>query len=179
MITVEELKSLILKAFVDVPPPPDWCIVESGEGDEPRAVQAAFAGIKNWRDISPEELDRAPNGLGSALSFFSDEAFRYYLQAYLIADLEGALESNDPVWHLTSGLTSEAKRDCVNCLRYGARTWWDASVYTFSVFTAEQAFAIASYLQYKVSAGDLLESDEASVAEALSNYWLSRCSVSP
>ena len=31
-------------------------------------------------------IDRAPDGFGSALSFFSDEAFRFYLPAYLIAD---------------------------------------------------------------------------------------------
>jgi len=38
-------------------------------------------------------LDRSPGGLASALSMFSHEAFRFYLPAYLIADIDGKLIS--------------------------------------------------------------------------------------
>jgi len=119
-------------------------------------------------------LDRAPDGLASALSFFSDEAFRYYLQAYLIADLSGALEYNDMVQKLTMGLTNEAKSELLNPIRYGARTWWDRSIYRYSVFTKEQVNAITAFLKYKLDSDDVIEPLQAELKKALDNYWMPR-----
>ena len=47
--------------------------------------------------MEPPFLDSAPDGLSSALAFFSDEAFRYYLPAYLLAALDRKLALADPV----------------------------------------------------------------------------------
>lgn len=41
----------------------------------------------------------------SALSFFSEAAFRFFFPAYLIADLRGELRTADPLFHLTGGFS--------------------------------------------------------------------------
>lgn len=170
-IEQRQVERQIRSAFAKVPHPGDWCLAGSVEGDEPRRVAAAFKGKKSWKKLDPAFLDAAPDGLASALSFFSDEAFRFYLPAYLLADLAGALESVSPVFHLTHGLTDATRAKRVNARRYGDRTWFQAAQYKFSVFSRAQAAAIAAYLAHK-AAGDALERKH--VGQALASYWTAR-----
>lgn len=149
MLDSEAVKSQIRKAFANVEFAGDWCLRGSNEGDEPYLLEQAFKGKRDWRSLDPAFLDRAPDGYASALSFFSDEAFRFFLPAYLIADVDGQLKMQDPVIRLTHGLTNDAKTAPVNPRRYGQRTWFDASSHKFSVFDREQAGAIVSYLNFK------------------------------
>lgn len=161
----------IRAVFAKVEPPPAWCLVNSHEGDEPARVAAAFKGKRRWDRLAPAFLDAAPDGLGSALSFFSDEAFRFYLPGYMIADLHGRLESVDPVFHLTHGLTAASRTELLNPRRYGARTWFDQACHRFSVFTRPQAGAIVSYLRIRARRE---EADRPEVEQALASYWLAR-----
>lgn len=158
-------------AFAKVPAPPDWCLVDSHEGDEPRRVAAAFKGKKSWKRLDAELLDHAPDGLASALSFFSDEAFRFFLPAYLLADLAGALERVDPVFHLTHGLTEGTRAKRVNARRYGDRTWFQVAQYKMAVFSEAQAKAIAAYLERKAEADEHARDE---IREALASYWRGR-----
>src|SRR5688500_13893889 len=96
----ERIKALIRSAFASVERPGNWALRGSNEGDEPYQVEAAFQDKEDWRQLEPSFLDDAPDGLASALSFLSDEAFRYFLPAYLIADLDDQLECVDVVFHL-------------------------------------------------------------------------------
>lgn len=68
----------IRTAFARVEVPPSWCLVNGHEGSEPARVEELFKGKKRWTGLSPRFLDGAPDRLGSALSFFSDEAFRFF-----------------------------------------------------------------------------------------------------
>jgi len=170
---VNELEEQISAAFATVPAPPVWCLTDSREGDEPGLLERDFRDKTDWRVLSPEFLDSAPGGYGSALSFFSDEAFRYYLPAYLLADLRGQLERADVLFHLTHGLDDESRNRPVNPLRYGNRTWFDAVSHRLSIFDPAQASAIVGYLQHKIDVADI-EPERRSARQALDNYWLRR-----
>lgn len=168
---VEAVKALIRAAFSGVEYPGDWCLRGSNEGDEPYLLQKEFAGKGDWRSLDPAFLDQAPGGYSSALSFFSEEAFRFYLPAYLIADLDGRLASANPVFHLTHGLEDRAKTEKVNPRRYGERTWFESARHKFAVFDRGQAAAIVAYLELK------RESDEferSAIDQALENFWRHR-----
>ncbi len=168
----EKLKTQIEFAFSWVQYPGDWCLSGSNEGKEPILLKEAFRGKKDWKSLDPEFLDSAPGGFSSALSFFSDEAFHFYLQAYLIADIDSKLEETNPIFNLTYGLTEEDKNKRINPKRYGERTWWDAALYKFSIFNQEECRSIMAYLEFKMALGD--EFDNPQIKEALENYWYER-----
>lgn len=165
----DSLKSKIVLAFSNGLYPGDWCLKGSTEGEEPYLLEKEFKGKTDWRALAPEFLDRAPDGYGSALSFFSDEAFRFYLPAYLLADIEGKLEFCDVASHLTSKLDKKPEEsEVLNPKRYGDRTWWDYVTYRLSVFNREQCSAISEYLRFKLES---LDSDKGVIKKALENYW--------
>jgi hypothetical protein len=170
---VKDLEDQISAAFATVPPPPVWSLANSREGNEPLLVERDFRDKTDWRVLSPEFLDSAPDGYASALSFFSDEALRFYLPAYLIADLRGQLNRADVLFHLTHGLDDESRSKLVNPLRYGNRTWFDAISHRLSIFDAAQAAAIVRYLEHKIDVAEL-ELERRSARQALDNYWLRR-----
>lgn len=167
----DEAKSMIQAAFATAEYPGDWCLRGSNEGDEPFLVEQEFKGKTDWRTLDAGFLDRAPDGYASALSFFSDEAFRFYLPAYLIADIDGKLASSNPVFHLTYGLTDSAKTEKLNPRRYGERTWFESSSHKLSVFDQLQAAAIVAYLRFKRETDEFARDD---IDQALANFWLRR-----
>lgn len=168
---VDRIKARILSAFAAIERPGNWALRGSSEGEEPFLVEKAFRDKEDWRTIDPTFLDQAPDGLASALSFFSDEAFRYFLPAYLLADLEGKLQEVSPVFHLCHGLDDATRNQTVNPRRYGARTWFDARRHQFAVFTAEEARAIVLYLRHKAEHDD---AGRGEIEEAIKNYWSER-----
>jgi hypothetical protein len=170
-VNVAELKTQIYDAFADVAYPGDWRLRGSSEGDEPYLLEQDFKGKTDWRKLDAEFIDQAPGGLASALSFFSDEAFHFYLPAYLIADLDGLLERSDPVFHLCHGLDVASGNQRINPRRYGERTWQDEAKHKFSMFNDAEAAAIAAYLQF-IRQRD--ECNQELIDQALSNYWLIR-----
>jgi len=148
--------------------PGDWCLRGSNEGDEPYLLEQEFEGKTDWSTLAPAFLDQAPDGFASALSFFSDEAFRFYLPAYLIADINGQLSSADPVFHLTHGLTDDSKAEKINPRRYGARTWFEAASHRLSMFDTAQVAAIVAYLEFK---REVDEFERDTINQALDNFW--------
>ena len=166
----EAVKLQIHKAFANVEFPGDWCLRGSNEGEEPFLLEQDFKGKTNWQSLDPAFIDRA-DGYGSALSFFSDEAFRFYLPAYPIADIDGKLDRHDPVSHVTHGLTDDGRGERVNPRRYGERTWFDEKGHRFTVFDREQVRAIVSYLELKCETDEFLCE---AIDQALANYWSRR-----
>src|SRR3712207_2295809 len=73
----------------------------SFDGCEPYEEVSPFKSKKDWRDIEADFLDVHAD----ALSFFSEGAFRFFLPAYLVADLQGQLSTADPLFHLTHGFS--------------------------------------------------------------------------
>ena len=167
----DRVKALISEAFATVERPGNWALAGSTEGDEPHRLEEEFRDKEDWRSIDPAFLDQAPDGLASALSFFSDEAFRYFLPAYLIADLDGKLDHVDPVFTLTNGLDDASRTKKVNPRRYGARTWMEEKGHRFAVFMPAEARAILAYLRFRAE-GD--EFERSSIEQAIENYWNER-----
>lgn len=166
---VESLRQRIYKSFADVTYPGDDSLVNSREGAEPLLLGREFQGMNDWRDLDDGFIDQAPDGFGSALSFFSDEAFRFYLPAYLLADIAGGLHHSDPVFHLCHGLDDRSQAEPINRRRYGEQTWHDYATGRFAQFSQSQRAAIAAYLRYKRDTGDGF--DRAMIDQALNRYW--------
>lgn len=173
----DALKAQIRLAFADVEPPPHWCLVSSHEGSEPMLLEKEFGAVldRHWDELPHDFLDRAPDGFGSALSFFSDEAFRFYLPAYLVAAIEGHLQQADPVSHLIRGFGPEDRRP-INPRRYGARTMRDYALYRFAVFTPPQAAAIRNFLEWFAASPYCMDCERKSIAEAI-GYWAARATA--
>lgn len=167
----EDLKLKIQEAFAAGVYPGDWCLKDSTEGTAPFLLEKAFKGKTDWRVLPPELLDRDLGGWGTALGFFSAEAFRFYLPAYLIADIDGKLESSDVADYLANGLAGADKSAPINPKRYGERTWWDYQSFRFSVFNKEQCSAIAEYLRFKSDLSQFPEANKTAIEQSLENYW--------
>jgi hypothetical protein len=170
---LDDLRARIRDAFAATPAPDPARLRGSDEGDEPYLLEVEFADVPDWRTLGAAFIDRAPAGFGSALSFFSDEAFRYYLPAFLLADLDGVLQQADPLFHLWHGLTDGQGSTPVNDLRFGGWAWFDAVAARFERFTKGEADAIVAYMRYKAD-HDELGLDRPMIQQALQNYWLSR-----
>lgn len=180
---------LIRQAFRETERPGDAFLQGSHEGCEPGEAVAPFIGVADWSQLDPGVLDASY----TALSFFSEGGFRYFLPAYLIADLLGRLQSADPVFHLTNGFSDRVvelpagprvyrktigKSAFVNPQRYGAMTWHDHARCQLSIFTREEAGAIVAYLEYKRDAdADRLHADE--INAALESFWRDRAANGP
>jgi len=175
MIDPDDLKAQIRGAFSDVEPPPHWCLTSSPEGEEPRLLEQEFSAVldRHWEELAQEFLDQAPGGFGSALSFFSDEALRFYLPGYLIAMIDGNLQQADPIFHLTHGFAEDQARP-INPRRYGARTSRDYAVYRYSMFTPAQAAAIRAFLEWFANSPDCLPVERKSISQAIATYWAAR-----
>ena len=185
----QQVIDLIRKAFRETPHPGDVFLVGSREGCEPAEVISAFMGVTDWSQVTSEILD----GHSDALSFFSEGGFRFFLPAYLIADLEGQLQIADPLFHLTGGFSDAVvqvptkgrvyektigKSALLNPRRYGAMTFYDYARYRLSIFTCEEAEAIVAYLEYRRdSDSDGIETS--GIKAALDDFWRERATTAP
>ena len=161
----------------------------SFEGCEPYEEVGPFEKLEDWRGIEASFLDAH----ASALSFFSEAGFRFFLPAYMIADLRGELRTADPLFHLTHGFSDwtaevsagdrtfavrQGRTALVNPRRYGAMTSYDYARYRLSVFTREEADAVVAYLEYKRDSDpDVI--DTAPIDAALDSFWLERAKEAP
>jgi hypothetical protein len=169
--------------------PGDDYLIGSSEGSEPREEIQPFIGQTEWTDVSLGILD---NHSGS-LNFFSEAGYRFFLPAYLVADLNEQLVIADPVFTLTHGFSNlsvpheiggksfvrkTGKDVFINPKRYGALTFEDYSRYRLSIFTREEAGAIVKYLEYKQdSEPDSLDQDR--INAALNTFWYERQKSAP
>lgn len=184
-----EVASAIRTAFAATPYPGDPFLVGSAEGCEPEEEVGPFRGQVDRDRLAPAFLDAHY----SALSFFSEGAFRYFLPAYLLADLAGRLMTADPVFHLAGGFADFAARltaggreftrrvgrtALVNPRRYGAMTSFDYARFRLSVFSREEAAAIATYLEYRRER-DSTPLDRESIDAALELFWRERAKGAP
>lgn len=171
MDDLASIKAQIGDAFASVEYPGDWCLINSREGTEPFLLEQEFKGKDDWRNLDPSFIDQAPDGFASALSFFSDEAFHFYLPAYLLADLDGLLQRSDPVFHLTHGLERGSREEKINPQRYGERTWFEHARHKFAMFNDRERAAIVSYLRHKRNIDSLTDLERSRIDDALGCYW--------
>ncbi len=178
----------IQEAFGSNEYPGDHFLQGSFEGCEPADAVGPFVGQEDWEAVDSQVLDGA-----GALNFFSEAGFRFYMPAYMIADLREQLMTEDPVFHLVHGFHDIAaeiptesgtfvrktgKSTFVNPRRYGAMTWYDYGQQRLSVFTREEAQAIVCYLEYR-RASDPDGLNHASIDAALEEYWHDRAANAP
>jgi hypothetical protein len=69
MTLTSNIEIQIAETFAMVPPPPQWCLCNSKQGAEPELVERDFRGKTDWRTLTADFLDDAPQGYASALSF--------------------------------------------------------------------------------------------------------------
>jgi hypothetical protein len=189
MLTQDTVIEKIQTAFADNAFPGARFLQGSFEGCEPYDEVGPFEKLEDWRGIEARFLD----GHASALSFFSEAGFRFFLPAYLISDLRNQLYTADPLFHLTHGfsdwttevpagdrtLTIKHGRSAfINPRRYGAMTSCDYARYRLSIFTREEAGAIIAYLEFKRDADpDVI--DKQAIDAALDSFWLERAQTAP
>jgi hypothetical protein len=186
----EQTLLTIHDAFVETPYPGDAFLQGSFEGDEPFTEVGAFVGLRVWTAIEAAFLDEHY----SAMSFFSEAGLRFFLPAYLCADVRAELQTADPLFGLIHGFSTTeypahapdgsmtvrrtGGETILNPLRYGAMTWEDASRHRLSVFCREEAVGIVAYLEWRRGRDDLL--DEATrIDAALDRFWRERAASAP
>ena len=185
----QEVIARIQEAFGTNAYPGDGFLQGSFEGCEPYDEVGAFVGKTDWRTLDSAMLDTHYTALG----FFSEAGFRFFLPAYLIADLRGELRTAEPLFHLWHGFASISAEvpvppetfvrtsggaTLLNPRRYGAMTWGDYARYRLSVFTREEAQAIVAYMSCKIEQ-DTMGMDQPRIDAALKEFWLDRAEHAP
>jgi len=165
---MQSLISRIEQAFADVSYPGDEDLTDSTYGEEPAALVEAFRGKTDWRALSAEFLDQAPDGWGTALSFFSGNALRFYLPAYMIADIRGQLSVSDPAIRLCASLTPLGGMQKIAKF-WGGGTMGERARAEFAVYDAEKVSVIVDYLWWKLES---VGGHDEIIEQALENYWL-------
>jgi hypothetical protein len=170
--------------------PGDAYLQGSFDGCEPYDEVGPFKGRTDWSQLDAAFLD----GHYCALSFFSEAGFRFFLPAYMIADVRGLLLTADPAFHLTHGFSDHSYEDhrdgrpvvhrwgkskLINPRRYGAATTFDYARYRLSVFAREEARAIVAYLSWKRDAVGANEAEIRSIDAALAMFWRDRVQSAP
>ncbi|MEM7736539.1 MAG: hypothetical protein AAF267_12185 [Deinococcota bacterium] len=172
-------------AFANAPYPGDTFLQSSSDGHEPQEALASFAGKWDWTELDADFLDRHAD----ALNFMSAGALRFFLPAYLVADVQGTLVTADPTFQLTYGFHTVVLSlpvngqtfskhtggdTLINPQRYGAISAKDYSRYRLAVFCREEAGAIVAYLQYMQT-----QRTDPAIATALNDFWLDRAENAP
>lgn len=168
----DDVIALIRTAFARTPFPGAPFLVGGREGSEPEDIARAFVSFTRWDQPDAAFLDQHY----VALSFLSEGGFRFFLPAYLIADLQGHLQTADPVFHLTHGFSDQSV--LLNPRRYGAVTFFDYARFRLSVFAREEAQAIVAYLQHQRD-GDREGITREEITAALDTFWLDRAAHAP
>ena len=170
--------------------PGDAYIQGSFDGCEPYDEVGAFKGRHDWTALEAGFLD----GHYCAPPFFSECGLRFFLPAYIVADLRRELQTADPVFHLTHGFSDHTstqrvgerefvrrwgRHALINPRRYGAMTSEDHARCRLSVFSREEAGAIVDYLRWRRP----LDIDDGIGAEAidaaLDAFWIARAESAP
>jgi hypothetical protein len=179
MSDVDDLKHRIREAFADVLYPGDGQLVaHANYGDAYTWTGEAFRGLDDWRTLDPTFLDEPLNGWGNALSFFTPSAFRFYLPAYLLADLDKPLEQGSPYVALCFGLSvadqakPTSRKTRQETRHRGGQTRFMLRSQHFADFTPWQANAVVAYLRYVLQTRGMAESTREMITEALQLYWL-------
>ena len=189
MINKGQVISKIRTAFSDYQYLGDEYLLGSSEGSEPYDEIKSFIGQQDWT-LLPSELLDAHSG---SLNFFSEAGLRFFLPAYLIADLNEQLQVADPVFSLVHGFSNlsvehqigeqvfirRTGRDAfINPKRYGALTFHDYSRYRLSIFSREEAQAIVHFLEYK-RGNDPHGINLDQIEAALTSFWYARAETAP
>jgi hypothetical protein len=177
---VAELCGEICAAFADTPYPGDDQLC--GAHDREAAADAMDLRGLAWQTIHPELLEYCY----TALVNLSDAGFRYYLPAFLIANLHEHPSNADPVFSLTYGLApperinvsdadfadleaimGKARLEFLGRVAMPPAERWVPKVSRFQAFTPSERKAIVRYLEYR--SDDSFDGPR--IHAALETYW--------
>lgn len=190
MTTQDTLLRRIREGFRWSAYPGDHLLQGSFEGCEPYDEVVPFRGRTDWSAIEPEFLDQHY----CALSFFSEAGFRFFMPAYMCADVRRELQTADPTFHLTHGFSDHSLEDrrggltvvhrwgkskLINPRRYGAISTYDHARRQLSVFIREEAAAIIDYLRWRQMSAADNEDQVRTIDAALQLFWLERARSAP
>jgi hypothetical protein len=125
-MNASEVIRLIEDAWRDVPYPGDSKIFTPDSYDDEDIVN--YFGGTTWRGHSPTGL----RCHSSAFTFFTAEAFRYWLPAFMIAAIQDPEEADVVVERIPSSLSDS----------YAPKRW--------ALFTRAQKQAVAAYLRFQI-----------------------------
>jgi hypothetical protein len=185
VLTVDEVIAVIEHGFSRTTRPSAAFLQGSFDGCEPAEAVAPFLDVQDWREIPATTLD----AYYTALSFFSEAGFRFFLPAFMVADVRDQLQTADPVFHLTHGFrkisvdtpngsVTSGGTTLLNPKRYGAITWDDHARFRLSVFTREESQAIVAYLMWRRD-NALLAITREEITVALDQFWIGRSETAP
>lgn len=170
--------------------PGDSYIQGSFEGCEPYDEVGAFKGKHDWTALDAGFLDAHY----CAPPFFSECGFRFFIPAYMVADVRRGLQTADPAFQLTHGFSDHSlaqdvggrefirrwgRSSMINPRRYGAMTTGDHARCRLSVFTREEAGAIVEYLRWRREIDIEAGVGAVEIDAALDAFWISRASTAP
>jgi len=159
--------SLIQKidsAFSDTVYPGNENLFEDSYGNESAILRNHFLGFEDWRLLTNKHLN-----MDGALSFLSEKAFRFYIPAFMIADINEKLKYNDPIVRLCWSISPQSESKKIAKV-WGGTTEEVRAKKCFDKFSKEQTSSIVSYLYWRLS----LDEYDFTVKYALDNYWLNR-----
>jgi hypothetical protein len=187
-MTKEQIIELVRHAFSETDHPGDRFLQGSREGEDSFEAVDPFRGCTDWSAVDAATLDENYD----ALSLLSEGGFRFFLPAYLIADLNDQLRTADPVFPLAGAFRDAVvkipvgdtvlerrigKSALLNPRRYGAMTFEDYARFRLSVFTRHEAAAIVAYLEYRRDLPDAVDHED--IEAALDLYWRDRAAHAP
>lgn len=148
LLEIERIKALIRSAFSGVTLG-NGVGLQQGQGLDDYADKHTLAAYReqdekhDWSAIPVAELDRCY----SSPSFFDAEGMRFHLPAYLIAELEGTLETASVLFHLVH---TDPQR--------------------FDILSTAQREAVRQFLLLRL-ADHHRSFDHEAIEAALANYW--------
>ncbi len=147
----ERVLSLVRKAFQGVTLG-EGVGLRQGQGLDDYAHERTLASYRaqdekhDWSAIPVADLDR----YYSSLSFFDADGMRFHLPAYLVADLEGSLQTADVLFHLVHMAHGAASR--------------------FDTLSPAQREAVREFLLLRLSDAQR-EFEHPMIEAALRDYW--------
>jgi len=157
---IAELRSQIVTAFAHRPRPADDRIALADDrypDYEGNRVAAFFRG-QDWHDVSWPALQRYPGDPTASLRFLQDEAFLYYLPAFLRMALEEG-EIAEPVSFALADPGPEAPEDS---RRFHAR---------MARLSADEKAAVVAVLRHLAHRYERAGEPANPARDALSSYW--------
>lgn len=149
-MTRQELKDVISRAFSDVQLGSGIGLWEGDAIDDYRSeAEQTIARLRDekldWSRISADSLYRCE----VSLCYFDAEGMRFHLPAFLLAEIDGELNSG-PLFHLTS--------------------LDEFALSKFALFTVEQRRAVVAFLRWCLENPDY-ECSCTEINRALDEYW--------
>ena len=178
--SADEVIAKIKGAFPAKRPPglaliePEW---SRFPGDEYEDVENTFRDLDDWTAIDVSVLVRSEHM--EIRAFMSDAALRFYIPAYMVADLQGKMTFTDPSFSLIIGFddqASERRHELATQLhaKWGMAppkkfTFGDLARRRWTQLDSIQVEAVVAYLEWIIERDGPLVAED--VAEALATYW--------